>query len=610
MSPHSGRAPLIAITNLARYSDLSLQRRQTKPFFPSLRMLSALRGRWLGTGSSGGNTISSVSSSLAEAGLAERAARDQFDYSMATSPATPSQRRSAFAVIVVSLVAYAAVAPFASIPLPRIDSFIPTMMAVVFVTDLVTAVLLFGQFSTTGSRALLVLASGYLFSSLIAIPFALTFPGAFAPSVLLEPGPQSAAWLNVLFRFGFSAATVWYALQTGKHTKGSMSPRPAIFWSVAIVIIVVCALTAAVTAEHDLMPRLLDGATILPLGYYVVGVITLANVLALLLLWFRGKSVLDLWLMVAVCALIMETSLVALGFVSSRFSVGFYATRLIPLVVSKVVLIALLSETLILNERLASAFILQRRERDNRLMSVDAATAAVAHEISQPLGAITLNISSALHLLKKTPPDLEEAHACLTAMAGESEHANEIVRSIRKLFKTAAHQNTPIEINDLVQQVLRMVENDLRVQGVTVSTEFEDDLPQITGDRTLLQQVILNLVKNAIEAMGTVPATIKALRLVTTQDGSSVVSLSVQDSGPGITPENGTHIFDPFFTTKSSGTGLGLSISRKIIQDHGGELRLTKTNSNGCTFEITLPSAATSGSGGPRQTIVATRTGI
>ena len=154
----------------------------------------------------------------------------------------------------------------------------------------------------------------------------------------------------------------------------------------------------------------------------------------------------------------------------------------------------------------------------------------LAHEMSQPLGAITLNISSALQFLKKKPPNLEEIHACLTAMAGESNHANEIVKSIRKLFKTTAHQMTQIEINHLVQQVLRMVENDLHTQGVTVSTEFQEGLPQITGDRTLLQQVILNLVKNAIEAMAAGPTTTKALRLVTTQDGNSVVSLSVQDS--------------------------------------------------------------------------------
>jgi signal transduction histidine kinase len=530
---------------------------------------------------------------------------------MATSPATPWHRWLAFAVIVASLVAYGAVALFARIPLARIDSFIPTMMAIVFVTDLVTALLLFGQFSITGSRALLTLASGYLFSSLIAIPFTLTFPGALAPTGLLGADSQSAAWLNVFYRFGFAAATVGYALLIpGKHTKEAigLSPRPAILWSVAIVIIVVCALTSVVTAGHDLMPRLLSD-TILPLGHYANGMIALTSVLALLLLWSRGKSVLDLWLMVAVCALIMETSLTAF-LVTTRFSVGFYATRLIPFIVSKVVLIVLLSETLVLNQRLASAFILQRRERENRLMSVNAATAAIAHEIKQPLTAISARGSAALRWLKRTPPDLEEVHACLTGMIEASGRANAVVDSTRELFKTTDHQMTQIEINRLARQVLRMVENDLHVHGVTVSTEFQEDLPQIMADRTLLQQVVLNLVKNAIEAMAAGPTAIKTLRLVTTQDANSVVSLSVQDTGPGITPENGTHVFDPFFTTKSSGTGLGLSISQRIIKDHGGELRLTKTSSSGCTFEITLPSVATSDAEGLRQTIAPAGAGI
>ena len=420
---------------------------------------------------------------------------------------------------------------------------------------------------------------------------------------LLGADSQSAAWLSVFYRFGFAATTVGYALLIpGKHTKGSigLSPRPAILWSVAIVVIVVCALTWAVTAGHDLMPRLLSDS-ILPLGHSANGMIALTSVLAFLLLWSRGKSVLDLWLMVAVCALAMETSLTAF-LVTTRFSVGFYATRLIPFIVSKAVLIVLLSETLMLNERLASAFILQRRERENRLMSVDAATAAIAHEIKQPLTAIAARCSAALRWLKRTPPNLKEVQDCLTRMMEASGRANEVVDSIRGLFKTNALQMTPIEINRLVRQVLQMVENDLHVQGVTVSTEFQGGLPQIMADRTLLQQVILNLVKNAIEAMGTVPRTKKALRLVTTHSGNWV-SLSVQDSGPGITPENGARVFDPFFTTKSSGTGLGLSISQKIIADHGGELRLTKTDSNGCTFEITLPSVATSDRGDLRRKI-------
>lgn len=175
-------------------------------------------------------------------------------------------------------------------------------------------------------------------------------------------------------------------------------------------------------------------------------------------------------------------------------------------------------------------------------------------------------------------------------MKNENSRASDIVASVRALFKTTAPQRTMVEINWLLREVLRMVENDLHVHGVSVSTEFQEDIPQVRADPIQLRQVIPNLVKNAIDAIAIGPTTIKAIRLITTYDGKSVVSIYVQDTGPGITPESKTHIFDPFFTTKSSGIGLGLSISRRIIEDHGGNLRLTEASSNGCAFEIALPS--------------------
>jgi C4-dicarboxylate-specific signal transduction histidine kinase len=253
------------------------------------------------------------------------------------------------------------------------------------------------------------------------------------------------------------------------------------------------------------------------------------------------------------------------------------------------VLSVLLVETTLLYSRLASAIILQRRERTNRLLSVDAATAAIAHEINQPLGAMSLNCDAALECLKATPLDLEELRSCLTDVKNENSRANEIVAGVRALFKTTTRQRAMVDVNRLAREVLRMVENDLHVQAVSVSTEFQEDVPQVSADPIQLQQVILNLVKNAIDAIAIGPTTIKAIRLVTTYDGKSVVSLYVQDSGPGIPSENESQIFDPFFTTKASGMGLGLSISRGIIEDHGGNLRLTETSSKGCTFEITLP---------------------
>jgi len=171
----------------------------------------------------------------------------------------------------------------------------------------------------------------------------------------------------------------------------------------------------------------------------------------------------------------------------------------------------------------------------------------------------------------------------------ENSRANEIVRGVRALFKATARQREMVEINRLAREVLRMVEHDLHVHGVSVSTEFQEDVPQVRADPIQLQQVILNLVKNAIDAIAIGHTTIKAIRLITTYDGKSVVSLYVQDSGPGITTENETEIFDPFFSTKPSGMGLGLSISQGIIEDHGGDLRLAETSSKGCIFEITLP---------------------
>ncbi len=430
------------------------------------------------------------------------------------SRAAPSagQRRGLLAATVITA--------FGTTQLQQIEGFIPATEFVIFVSDLFTAALLLSHARIIGSHRLLVLACGYLFSALIVVSHALTFPGAFAPFGLLGAGLQTTQWLFIFWHLGFPASIIGYAcLKDEKRTL----PPSTIYWSAALVVLLALLLTWIVTVHHDILPPLfVDRRTLTSLGNHVTGIDFLTSLLALTLLWRRRKSVLDLWLTVALVCMVAELW-VTTFVIGTRFSLGFYASRLLSVTVSVVVLIVLLTESTVLYGRLPNTIALLRRERDNRLMSVDAATAAVAHEISQPLGAITLNISSALQFLKKTPPNLEEANACLTAMAGESEQANDIVRSIRKLFKTAAHQNTLIDINPLVQQVLRMVENDLHVQGVTVSTEFQDDLPQITGDRTLLQQVILNLVKNAIEAMVAGRTAVKTLRLVTTQDGNSIV---------------------------------------------------------------------------------------
>ncbi|MFZ1949650.1 MAG: MASE4 domain-containing protein [Pseudolabrys sp.] len=532
---------------------------------------------------------------------------DAPDFSIATAPPTARQRQLSLIVAAIVLAATGVLTAFGATQLQQIDGFIPATEFVIFVSDLSTAALLASHARIIGSHRLLVLASGYFFSALTVVSHALTFPGAFAPSGLLGAGLQTTPWLFIFWHLGFPVSVIGYAcLKDEKRTL----PRSTIYWSAAFVVLLALLLTGIVTVHQDILPPLfVDRRTLTPLGNHITGIDFLTSLLALALLWRRQKSILDLWLTVAVVVLVAELW-VTTFVIGTRYSLGFYASRLLSVTVSVVVLIVLLTETTVLYARFSNAIALLQRERANRLMSVDAATTAIAHEIKQPLAAISVRCSTALRWLKRTPPDYEEITASLTGLMEASHRANEVVDSIRTLFKTTAHQNTLIDINHLVQQVLRMVESDLHVQGVTVSTEFQEDLPQIMGDRTLLQQVILNLVKNAIEAMGTVPTAIKSLRLATTQDGNSVVKLSVQDTGPGLNPENATHVFDPFFTTKSSGMGLGLSISRKIIQDHGGDLQLTKISSNGCTFEITLPSVATNDRGGPSPTIAAAGAGI
>ncbi len=519
-----------------------------------------------------------------------------FPLVIATMPATDRQRRMAVGVVIVLIVAAAVIAPFASIQVGQTDAFIPVLQTVVSVVDLTTATLLFAQFSIQPQHALLALASGYIFSGSFAFLQTLAFPGGYAPAGLIGDRLNTPAWMYVLWHTTFPAAILVYALS--KNMTGAARPqgRPAmsaIAITVACVLAVIAGLTWIVTTKTEYLPSFY--ATDIRLQTQFGNQINLALWLwgstALAVLFARRRTILDLWLMVTLLAY-MPSFLVAIIGSSVRFTVGWYAARCFILIASCMLLSVLLVETMLLYSRLASAIILQRRERTNRLLSVEAATAAIAHEIKQPLGSMSLNCDAALECLKATPLDIEELRSCLTDVKNDNSRANEIVAGIRALFKATAPQRTMVQINRLAQEVLRMVEHDLHVHGTSVSTEFQEDVPQVRADPIQLQQVILNLVRNAIDAIAIGPATIKAIRLVTTYDGKSVVSIYVQDTGPGITLDNETQIFDAFFTTKTSGMGLGLSISRRIIEDHGGDLRLTETSSRGSTFEITLPSGS------------------
>ena len=518
--------------------------------------------------------------------------QDHLPVVIAAMPISARERRIAFSVIIVLAVIDVMVAPFANVRLARVDGFIPAVQTVMCVIDLLIATLLFTQYSIYPARAVLAVASGYVFSGLFAFIQTLAFPGVYSSTGLIGDGLNSAAWIFALWHTTFPLALIIYALSKDRRDVGRLSGR-SIAVNLAVTITFVLVTTAALTWLA------VDGATYLPALFIntlqqtpasnKVNIFLAAiNLAAFVLLFVRRRTILDHWLIVVLFAW-WPTFLVGIFVTYIRFSAGWYVARVVALVASSTLLVVLLAESSALYARLSNAYLLLRRERADRLVSVEAATAAMAHELRQPLTAIATRGAAGLNWLKRTPPELNRASECLVSMVDATHRANEIIAAIRGLFRDAPTQLAMIQINDICSEVLNLVQDDLRVEAVTATAEYQENLPQIHAAHAQIQQVILNLVKNAIEAMRSGSSGNRHLRLVTGFDGKSSVSVYIQDSGDGIAPQYRDRIFDPFFTTKPSGTGLGLSICRAIAEEHGGELRLSKTDSHGTSFELIFP---------------------
>ncbi len=523
-----------------------------------------------------------------------RKTSDQQEFLLAALPPSQGQIRLAIGVVVALLVAFVVTAPFTNTELPRVDAFIPALETAIVINDLITSALLFAQFFIVPQWAILTLASGYLFTALIVIPHALTFPGVFAPTGLLGAGLQSTVWLYLFWHAGSPLAVIFYVLLKNADGRTSLlqrSPAPVVGWSVAVVIAMVCGLTWLATAGDRLLPRIfLDNVQMdQSLSILFSGLIMSLDAVALALLWLRRRSVLDLWLMVMCCTWLLEATIAA-ALINARFSLGWYAGRIYALIATVFVLVVLLSETTTLYAYLARSVIRQRGERHARQIAMDALAASIAHEVNQPLAAIALGSQTALHFLAKTPPNIDEARVSLEAIASDSARGGEVIASLRAMFKKGAHGRVWVDVNDLIREVLTMLDVDLRTQRVAVSTELREGLQPLLADRGQLQQVFLNLAMNAIEAMHSVTDRARQLRVRSgVIQGSSGVLVTIEDSGTGIDGKNKDRIFETFFTTKSTGTGIGLTICRSIIESHGGTLRASANHRYGTTFHVALP---------------------
>jgi PAS domain S-box-containing protein len=234
-----------------------------------------------------------------------------------------------------------------------------------------------------------------------------------------------------------------------------------------------------------------------------------------------------------------------------------------------------------------------------RLTTVGAMAATIAHEINQPLAAIVANGSAGFRWLDRPDPNLDEARSAFGRVVNEGHRAAQIITSIRAMFKKDSGAKSPVAMNELVCDVVSTSLGELKSRQVSLSLQLLDNLPSVRADRVQLQQVLLNLITNAIDSMASVTDRPHTLS-VRSENLEDYILISVQDSGTGINPEHTERLFDAFFTTKSNGIGLGLSICRSIVESHGGRMSVFPAHPHGSVFQVMLPTGEADAEHAPR----------
>ena len=510
--------------------------------------------------------------------------------SLSTLPATDRHRRRALVVWAVLLIGFLVAAPFAAVPLSRSDAFVVAVHVLLVTTNFVTAYLLYGQFAISGGYAILVLASGYLFAGLVIVPYSLAFPGVITPTGVFG-SLQATPWLNVFWHVGFAIAAAAYALlkEAPRSHREVKAPGVTIGYSLALVLGLVGAASWICINAEKWLPTLFvsDVRGISNLQYYG-GSIALSAIIALIVLWKRRRTVLDVWLLVALWAEMSEPIL-ATVLNSSRFTVGFYTSRGFSVVTSTVVLAALLANMILLQRKLSLSVGLLQRERHSKLMSIEAALAAVSHEVRQPLGAISLNSESGLVLAKQSPPNLSEIEQILHDIHQDSQSVSRILSSVRSLFKETDQSPQSVNFNDVALTSVQIFKSHMISRGITLDLNLASDLPVIQGHSGQLIELAMNLLQNAIDAMDDGSDRVKMIRITTKQSGSRSIKVFVEDTGAGIAPTEVGRIFEAFASTKGQGRGLGLPLCRLIVDRHGGHISVASELGKGARFEIVLP---------------------
>jgi signal transduction histidine kinase len=506
--------------------------------------------------------------------------------------------------VLVSAAVFILLVPFAKVPLSPVWAFIPIYQSALVVNDLITAVLLFGQFAILRSRALLVLAGGYLFTALMAAAHALTFPGLFSSTGLLGAGPQSTAWLYMFWHGGFPLLIGAYALLKDEGRQATQPKRPpsvAVLSVGAAVLAAVCGLTLLATREQTALPAIMQANRYTPAMITVVSSVWALSLLALGMLWRRRPhSVLDVWLMVVMSAWLFDIALSAV-LNAGRFDLGFYAGRIYGLLAASFVLLVLLIEHGMLYARLAEAHERERRERQlvqlrtAELTAVNQDLEAFSYSVSHDLRAPLRAVQGYVTILEEDfGARLEvEARRLLGVIQDRTRRMEHLIDDLL-VFARLGRQPlavTPVRLDDLVTQTL----DELRAtcEGRQIAFTI-GRLGTAPADPALLKQVLTNLLGNAIKfTRDRNPA---AVEVGCRADADSPTVYYVRDNGAGFDMRHAEKLFGVFQRLHSAneyeGTGVGLAIVRRVVERHGGRVWAESTPGEGATFYFTLQGAS------------------
>jgi two-component system sensor histidine kinase/response regulator len=533
--------------------------------------------------------------------VSERASAE-WRVSLSSLPASRQDRRRALGVVLVSLMGFALAAPFAKLKLPTVMPFVPSYESALAINDLITAILLFGQFSILRWRAILLLACGYLFTALIAVPHALSFPALFSETGLLG-GVQTTAWLYMLWHGGFPLVVIGYALLSRgdrEREAATDSPHGAILAGAIAVAAIVGSLTLLAATADNALPAIMSGNSYTPAMIGVVSTVWALSLLALAVLWLATPhSVLDVWLMVTMCAWLFDVALSAV-FNGGRFDLGFYAGRIYGLMAASFVLLVLLLETGALYARLARSLEAERREREERMKQIQSELIHVsrvnemglmvwtlAHELNQPLSAVTNYIRAGQMLAERG--DGSKLRTTLERAGEQTARAGQIIQRLRAFVKKGETERRIEDIRATIEEARTLALVDAGPRAVAVEISAEPGLPSALIDKVQIQQVLLNLIRNAIEATAESPR--REIVISSIPAEGDMIEVRVADTGPGLAPLVREKLFQPFTSTKAHGMGVGLSICRSIVEAHGGRLWAADNPGGGTLFCFTVPGA-------------------